>query len=213
MSTQLLGTHTSLVAHPNLVARILEVPDKYLCFCELAPSRLCMRGPGSPFSPELVRTRVGLFSCLVWQAITFGTLFAATSPMIFTSSENFNNVRNALGPKPDEYFCDKGAYGVSNPCRKCELAESYWEALVDGKWEIFVGDRVVPFMECYQWLMGGKPKWFAQLGSLAAYLLTVDLLYSGVIEVASEEEMALIIRDINKGAVSALERLCLITPR
>lgn len=88
--------------------------------------------------------------------ITFSTVFAADGPMVFTSGHNFDAICSATG-KTEEYFCDKGAYGVSNP---------FWTA----------AGRIISFIECWHFFLSGhNPSLFSQLGLLASYLLTVDL--------------------------------------
>jgi hypothetical protein len=64
--------------------------------------------------------------------------------------------------------------------------------------------------------LGKKPPLFPQLGPLSAYLLTADLYYAGVAAAPTLDDMdhmVTIIHTINKGAIAALEILCLISPR
>ena len=114
------------------------------------------------------------------------------------------------------YFCDQRAYGTVNPSRKVGLAKTYWETLAGGKWTEFVGDRIVSFMECYDFFTAGRsPPHFPQLGPLASYLLAADFSYCHpkVVDSPTLSEMAFLIRSFNKGAVSGLETLGFITPR
>lgn len=212
---QLNRTVASTLPHmERLASRLKSNPDKFLMFRELAPSRTRARSLEGPFTPRLVRTTMGIFSALVWRGITFGTEFAAVGDMVFRSADHFDSIRTALR-KPEKYFCDQRAYGTLNPSRSTDLAHNYWDSLKGGVWENLVGTSgQIPFMDCWQFFLSGrKPPLFPQLGLLAAYLLTADLFYAGVVVEPTMEEMAVIIREMNKGAVAALERLRLIAPR
>lgn len=190
--------------------------DKLLPFREHAPSRHRIRGSEGPFTAAYARTTPGAYSAAVWRGVTFGTSFSMNNRMVFTSYDDFKSACKDAGAQEKSYFCDKGAYGPSNPMRKIELAELYWKTLATGKWTDFVDDRIVPFMECYQFFMAGQtPPDFPQLGILASYLLTADFSYCHpkVVESPTLQEMASLIRSLNKGAISALENLGFITPR
>ena len=200
-------------ANPSPIQIIRDNPDKYNPFWELALSRSRLKSPGGPYSEEHVRTTTGIFSAIVWRAITFGTQFAMEGPTVFTSYKDFDQKRKAMGKKGKTYFCDMSAYGSCNPRRCIENAKTYWKSLRDGKWEAFVGTRKIGFMDCYNFFLCPKgPNLFPQLGPLSAYLLTADLSYSGVAEPPTLEEICDTIRDLNKGAASALRKMRLIPP-
>ena len=199
--------------HPKLLARLKSSPDKFLAFRELAPSRQRARSSKGPFTETVIRTTAGIFSALVWRGITFGTEFAAKGCMVFESADHFDKIRTE-SRKPESYFCDRAAYGRTNPGRKTALAQIYWKALQGGIWEKFVGDRILNFMECWLFFTSGhKASPFPHLGRLGAYLLTADLHYAGVVAAPTIDKLVIIIRNLNKGAVEALERLRLISPR
>jgi hypothetical protein len=198
-------------ASPKLIKIIQDRPDKFNPFRELAPSRACMRRAGGPYSEEHVRTTGGIFSAIVWRAITFGTPFAVEGPRVFTSCDDFDLKRKATGVKDKRYFCDMSAYGSCNPKRRVENARIYWQSLRDGKWEAFVGTSKIGFKECYDFFLCPKgPNLFPQLGALTAYLLTADLTYSGVVEPPTLDEICDTICDLNKGAANALRKMRLI---
>jgi hypothetical protein len=135
-------------------------------------------------------------------------------PMIFDSFADFQSKCAAEGNQPKEYFCDPGAYGARNPKRTVELASIYWEALADGKWERFINTCIAPFLECFNFIRcPASRKSFPQIGPLAAYLLTADMSYSGIVSPPSLDDITTVVYDINKGAASALEKLGLVTPR
>jgi len=203
-------------ANTKLKTAIAAIPNKLMPFREHAPSRLRIRGNNGPFSAAYARTTAGAYSAVVWRGITFGTLFSMNNRMVFTSYDDFKSACMEADRQDARYFCDKGAYGQSNPMRDIELAKAYWKTLADGKWKGFVKDRIVPFLECYHFFMAGKtPPDFPQLGPLASYLLTADFSYCEpkVVESPTQGEMAVVIQLLNKGAIAGLENLGFITPR
>jgi hypothetical protein len=200
----------------ELMKKIDRIPDKLIPFREHAPSRLRIRGDNGPFSMAYARTTEGAYSAVVWRGVTFATPFSVNNRMVFTSYEDFQLARREAGKHDMSYFCDKAAYGTSNPMCTIQLAETYWDQLAGGKWTNFVRDRIVPFIECYDFFKAGRcPPDFPQLGPLASYLLAADYSYCcpKVVEAPNLSEMAFIIRSLNKGAISGLEELGFLTPR
>ena len=200
----------------TLKKAIDAMPDKLMPFREHAPSRLRIRGDNGPFTATYARTTAGAYSAVVWRGITFATPFSMNNRMVFTSYEDFNLACREAGKQGEAYFCDKGAYGQSNPLRMIEHAETYWKTLANGKWTEFVTERIVPFVECYDFFMAGHhPPDFPQLGPLASYLLASDFSYCRpkVVESPTLPEMAIFIHSFNKGAIAGLENLGFITPR
>ena len=193
-----------------------KFPDKLIPFREQAPSRLRLRGEDGPFSKEYARTTKGAYSAAVWRGVTYATPFSILNRMVFTSYDDFELARMEAGSQDEGYFCDKAAYGTFNPVRTVKLAEDYWKTLAAGKWPKFVGDRIVPFTECFNFFTAGKsPPDFPQLGPLASYLLAADFSYCRpkVVDSPTLSEMAILIHSFNKGAVSGLESAGFIPPR
>ena len=190
--------------------------DKLMPFREHGPSRLRIRGSEGPFTAEYARTTAGAYSAAVWRGVTFATPFSLKNRMIFTSYDDFKLACREAGKQETSYFCDRGAYGQTNPKRNIELAEIYWRTLSTGKWTTFVKDRTVPFIECYKFFMDGYlPPDFPQLGPLASYLLAADFTYCSpkVVEPPTLPELASLICSFNKGAVAGLETIGFIIPR
>jgi len=76
--------------------------------------------------------------------------------MVFTLYDNFKLACMEADRQDTQYFCDKGAYGQSNPMCNIKLAKAYWKTLADGKWKEIVKDQIVLFLECYHFFMAGK---------------------------------------------------------
>ena len=207
----------------SLITMFTKFGDKSIPFRELAPGRSRFRGPNGPFAPDVVRTTKGIFSALVWRGITFTAPFSLdqNASMVFDSTVHFDQqrTRKPHKGKPARFFCNTAAYGVHNPLRNVELAHTYWASLKGNVWPDFVRDRVVPFKECYSFFRSQveagastAPK-FPNIGPLTSYLLTADLVYAGVVERPSIQDVAWIIREVNKGPIAALESLGLVNIR
>ena len=207
----------------SLVTMFTGSGDKSIPFRELAPGRSRFKSPEGPFAPNVVRTTEGIFSALVWRGITFAAPFSLdnTIPMVFNSAFHFDQecTKESHNGKPASFFCDPAAYGVHNPQRMVSLAQSYWASLKGDIWPDFVRNRIVPFKECYSFfrtrVKAGTttvPR-FPNIGPLTSYLITADLFYSGVVERPSVQDIAWIIKEVNKGPVAALEGLGLVTLR
>lgn len=191
--------------------------DQFLPFREHATSRIRFKSPDGPFHEGVVRTRSGLFSALIWRGITFATRFSVERKMVFHSLEEFQDeLFDVSQSNPDpSYVCNKCAYGVYNASRSPTLAEDYWEATGKHDWSSYVKGHTVPFTNCYQEFFrpGKSPVQFPQIGLLAAYLLTVDYAYAGIVDFPTLDEVSRMVRFINRGAVSGLEHLGLIKRR
>lgn len=209
---------TSIVNPTNLQSSVLHDMDKLIPFRERAPSRTLMQQDLSPFSQSMARTRKGLFSALSWRGITYHTTFSLETSPVFDDIDDWNARLIAMEHRPNElslsnpesYFCDMAAYGRSNPHRKVELADAYWEASDSTVWTAMTGSGVIPFAEGYKFFTSTRPNRFAQIGTLAGYLLTADFVYAGVIAKPTLDEIGDMVYVINKGAVAGLVKLGLI---
>jgi hypothetical protein len=196
---------------------MLANPDRLLPFREHAPSRIRSKSEDGPFHNSVARTRSGLFSALIWRGITFTAPFSLERKMVFHSLQEFRDEVHDVrcSQKDTAYICNKRAYGVYNKYRSPERAQDYWEATGEHDWSNYVKNNTVPFTECYQEFFrpGKAPVRFPQIGLLAAYLLTVDYVYARIVDPPTLDEIADVVRSINRGAASGLERLGLIGAR
>lgn len=190
-------------------------PDHLLPFREHAPTRLRFSGDNSPFSPNVVRTREGLFSALIMRGITFNTEFSRSGPMMFNDVSEWNAVVEKHSDLPISYMVNASAYGSCNPHRHTKLAAGYWDATIFPQpWTEFVKEGPVSFLSCYKFFLASRPtKRFMEIGTLTAYLLTADYVYAGVVVDPSIEDLAELVSKINRGAVRGLEILGLIPER
>ena len=148
-----------------------------------------------------MQTCTGIFSSAVFRGITFGTDFSRSGPVTFDSLDNWNSATEGLSV---EKYCCQSAYGQCNPGRVPALAESYWTTATKGEWEaLFQSTPQVPFLNGYDFLLSNR---FPQLGPLGAYLLAADYAYAGAFAWPSSDDISAVIRSINKGAASGLQR-------
>ena len=201
------------IINPKLPEQLQTMTDKLLPFRECAPSRSRIRGDDGPFGNAVIQTTEGVFSALIWRGITYSTPFSMRGRMTFKSVEDFRQARDEFPNESDDFFCDPCAYGQHNKGRNLSLAPLYMKGLKNNAWPNFVQDKTlpVPFMEALKFFQNSAK--FPSLGPLGAYLLTADYSYTNVVATPTSEEVAMILRDINKGAVSAFEVLKLIPPR
>lgn len=190
-------------------------PDHLLPFREHAPTRHRFSGDNSPFSPDVVRTREGLFSALIMRGITFNTEFSRTGPMMFNNLSEWDAVVDKHSDLPISYMVNSSAYGTCISGRNTDLAAGYWDAtILPQPWTEFMKKSPVSFMSCYQFFLASHPtKRFMEIGTLTAYLLTADYVYAGVVVEPSMEDLAELVSKINRGAVHGLELLHMIPER
>jgi hypothetical protein len=145
-----------------------------------------------PFSPNVRHTQSGIFSAMIWRAITFASPFSFKHQMVFLNLRQFTHLVVVVSLREgSEYFCDSLAYGTKNPQRPPNLAPIYWEATGSHDWQAYTAKGLVPFMSCYKKYLhpSESPARFPQLGRLTAYLLTADYVYAGVVEMPTLDEI------------------------
>ncbi|KAJ7127687.1 hypothetical protein C8R44DRAFT_873501 [Mycena epipterygia] len=206
------------IARPTLLqAAVSDKPDFLLPFREHGPSRIHSRGPTRAFDPTHAATKAGLFSGLVFRAVTFASPFGLQSTITFFRDPADWNMACANFPAPPaNFFCNPWAYSKRKSKRDTSLVDLHWNALnTPGcpDWEHHTAKLNYAFLDCYEFLSGGTPTRFKEVGKLAGFLLAADFVYAGVVVPPTVDEVGRIIRDLNKGGVRALELMHLITPR
>ena len=150
---------------------MIDELDRFLPFREHAPGRVRSKSKDGPFDTNIVCTRSGFFSALIWRGITFTTLFSLERKMVFHDLQEFqvevNEVRRSQADST--YICNQKAYGVYNKFRSPELAEDYWKATGDHDWSSYVRENLVSFTDCYQQFLkpGKTPVRFPQVRLIA----------------------------------------------
>ncbi|KAJ7749766.1 hypothetical protein B0H14DRAFT_3603517 [Mycena olivaceomarginata] len=195
-----IGSPTDLQAYVN--TRL----DFLLPFREHGPSRISSRGPMAAFDPSHSKTRAGLFSGLIFEAVkTF-----------FMDVNDWNVECEKFPGKSSEFFCNPWAYSKRKANRTVCLVAEYWDALMVSDcpdWEANTADGTYTFRASYDFLRKTGPTRFREIGSLAGFLLAADFCYAGAVALPTTQEVGKIIREINKGGVRGLELLGLVGER
>lgn len=196
---------------------VANSPDKLMPFRESTPGGKRAFGVEGPFSSKSIATKEGLFSALIWRGITFGTRFSVEQPMIFRSIEEWHTKLLDLEDRslPSHYFCDQKAYGLTNPNRGIQHADSYWNAAGVLFASTLSQEGPAPFLPAFKRFMSDKikPKVLPQFGPQGCYMLAADYARAGLLSMPSFDELGEIIRYVNGGAAAGLEILGLIQPR
>ncbi|KAI0730681.1 hypothetical protein C8Q76DRAFT_690725 [Earliella scabrosa] len=219
------------IAHPTALQQtVLQRPDHYLPFREIAICRQRASGPGGPYHPDL-RDSPGAFpSWLIFRALLFdspvmkertrGYFQDHDAWKAFLAAEGYNaNDKTSLN-----HFFNVTCYGTpQNPRQQCgtQYAQEYFEA--EPLWTQLLREhdgKPIPFLTFFFWTLGqrmknrdehGKPRLqklpnikFNLVGKLTGYLLAADLVYTGKVQRPTPQEVAMIIRWNAIGSLRAL---------
>ncbi|EKM51259.1 uncharacterized protein PHACADRAFT_32253 [Phanerochaete carnosa HHB-10118-sp] len=108
-------------------------------------------------------------------------------------------------------------YGTANKHRNTNIVPDLWNA--SDSWESKVGNfrqgnKFSP-VQFFKFLLGcNKPHHvvkFKNIGPLTAYLLTADYIQASLVHMPNINEMAEIAHSINRGAISILQALVLLS--
>ncbi|KAF6742410.1 hypothetical protein DFP72DRAFT_1081947 [Ephemerocybe angulata] len=202
------------IPKPKFYQLLLEDSDFYLPIREKAFSRIRSRSEIGPYREGVINTASGLFSAVVWRAITFRSRFSKTHRMHFTSSDDLQRLVDDIVDKQqdvsEQFFCDKRAYGQPT-ARALNFHRAYWDAASNMNWEGFVLSKPT-FSETVDYFKSGRQlgpnkQLFPQLGDLGRLTLVGDLAYAGVCAMPTNAELADAIVELNTGATGGLRAL------
>ncbi len=71
------------------------------------------------------------------------------------------------------------------------------------------------WLDVYRWLLGGSrylktatsPCSLPQIGELTAFLIAADIAYTGLIEMPSPHDVGIVIKELKKGPLHAMQKL------
>ncbi|KAF6744864.1 hypothetical protein DFP72DRAFT_1078071 [Ephemerocybe angulata] len=198
-------------------------PDFYLPLREKAPSRVRSRSELGPYRQGVIETPSGIFSAVVWRAITFRSAFSAEH-MLFQNSDELqalvdklveeqSDIRKNHTSASQPFFCNKAAYGQPTG-RALKYHTTYWETVENLNWNAFATSKpsfrqVLEYFGPVRQLGLNQP--FPQLGDLGRLTLAGDLVYAGICEMPTTKEMAEAIVELNSGATAGLKALQYMT--
>ncbi|KAF6764197.1 hypothetical protein DFP72DRAFT_799814 [Ephemerocybe angulata] len=201
-------------------------PDFYLPLREMAPSRVRSRSEHGPYRQGVIETPSGIFSAVVWRAITFRSAFSAEYMLFENSDELQALVDTLVEERPDvranntsasesqPFFCNKAAYGQPSG-RALKYHTTYWETVENLNWNAFATSEP-SFRQVLEYFrparqLGSTKQLFPQLGDLGRLTLAGDLVYAGICEMPTTKEMAEAIVELNSGATAGLKALQYMT--
>ncbi|KAF8161995.1 hypothetical protein BJ912DRAFT_1150789 [Pholiota molesta] len=186
-------------------------PERYSPFREQTPSRERMKGADGPFSQDRIKTIPGIFSAILWRAVSFRTPFALNEQTVF---EDINEFEDLIAQIPDrEYYCNMAAYGTPDAKRGAINAKIYWDSLNKSSWLEYCKSEDHTFKDTLDFFIRGNPKPYPHLGQIGAFQLVVDLTYSSRLHPTPDTEcIATCIHTINSGSMNGIVYLRGITP-
>lgn len=197
---------------------LLDNLDFLLPQRELAP---CRRAVSPQFTRDIMKTPNGLFSILIFRLIAYRTQPFLTMPdlerrVVFNSLEDWEiyleQLKERFGEQPLDCYCNWRAFeGQTQTGRVLENAALYWDVAEHCAWsKHFVGNNQLLFKECMKVLSKLKTsdkKGVPQLGPLAQFFITDDLVYAGLVTLPTPEELAPYLQKLNAGGVKGLRML------
>ena len=167
---------------------------------------------------SFMRTRPGFFTALVFRNILFNSEAFLNCPPTLSKfqfstfdewTEYTDNIRLHFQGRPVSFFCNPSALGQPISERTIDKASHFWEVSLACEWP---EDWPLKFAEMYDLLSRIKDDLrLPGCGPLGLYLLCADMVRYGMVERPSLDEMADVIFNLRKGALSGLELLGYIT--
>jgi hypothetical protein len=189
-------------ASPVQQAMITD-PDYRLPFRECIPSLQRMRELGGPYHGDMPRTTRGLFSSIIWRAVTLRSSFADLEQMVFNDLAEWKAYIEGISDK--KYMYKANAYGTATQ-RHPDKVDGYWKPVCALHWESRLQHGPsLTFMDLFNLLHPinrSEPRPFNQLGPLGAMHVTSDLAHCGIVPVASNSDIGRCMEMIGAGSAS-----------
>jgi hypothetical protein len=185
---------------------IMDDPDSRLPFRECIPSLRRMRELGGPYHGDTPRTTEGLFSSIIWRAVTLRTSFADLEQMVFNDLPEWTAyIKDIKAISGKSYMCKANAYGTATQ-RHPDKVDGYWESVCALNWESRLQHGPsMTFMDLFNLLHPinrSEPRPFNQLGPLGAMHLTSDLAHCGIVSTASNSDIGKCMEMIGAGSAN-----------
>jgi len=174
----------------DLQIQLLDTPARFSPFRKQNPEWCQMLGPDGPYFGDRIQTKGGLFSALVWRALTAGTSLALNGPALFADDGVFQETVQDL-PQSD-YVRRQWLRDSSKPSRSVLLASTYWANIDAQDWTQYVSGGDNDFWDTFKRLHNTQKKSqiFPHLGAVGAFELCADIGYLGYYDPPSIEHTA-----------------------
>ncbi|KAL0570957.1 hypothetical protein V5O48_010997 [Marasmius crinis-equi] len=193
------------------ISRVKQNVDKLLPFRDLARSRSLILADNGPFSPNMLRTREGMFSALMFRGLLFNTKYLADprNPCVFRNLTDWNiameRARSNVDDIQESYFCDKNAYGSCAKDRVLDNATAYWKASNNPELNSWLlGEETFTFERLFSHLQ--RPE-FPAFGKLTSFLLAADYATAGAVPMPSAHEVGCVIYKVGLGSLQGMKRM------
>lgn len=182
---------------------IMDDPDFKSPFRECIPSLRRMRERGGPYHGDTPRTTAGLFSSIIWRAVTLRTPFADLEQMVFNDLAEWNTYIKEISDL--RYIYNPNAFGSASG-RNPQYIAGYWKSACALKWESRLQDGPpMSYMDLFDLLhpiKRSEPRPFHQLGPIAAMHVASDLAHCGIVPLATNSEIGRIMAIIGSGSAA-----------
>ncbi len=202
-------------ASPNAVQQwALDDLDYRLPFRQHAPETISARAPDSFAHPAIIHSPGALASLWFARGVTYRAPFSRDyrAGRLFPDFAAWEAKcaavvaeKGLVDGEDSKYFCNITAYGAPSHDRKEENFKVYFEK--EAEWRVhFPKGQPVPYVTAQTWMCKHLPG----VGKLTSALCASDLVYSGLVEMPSVEEMGNLVCRIGAGAVKGLVALRLV---
>lgn len=190
------GTQASL-----LQKFILSDQNKNCPFRDCTEDFARMTGRDGPYFGDTITTEAGIYSAVLWRAITLRTTFSEVERALFEDHTDWNKNKQAM-PNISSYISRPNALGTATR-RHPRYASKDWDSILKLNWLQFCQEPH-SFKEIYELfhpVSKQTPQPFEQLGPLGTLQLMGDLVKCGVAPPASNADIGWCMQLINSGSV------------
>ncbi|KAF9470199.1 hypothetical protein BDN70DRAFT_939938 [Pholiota conissans] len=205
---QSVDVYSGNYTEPTILQRMQIIsPEQHYPFREQLSARKRMMSMGGPFHTNNIRTLPGIFSAIIWRAITYRTEFSEAEKMLFVNIDDWNATVSKIPSAVTGYICNKAAYGSTNPGRSEKLVPVYWKQVQNLEWEAYCRrEETTTFQDTMRLFSGRNDNPFPHLGLLGAFDLVVDLTYcsKAIHSLPTNMTVAECIFKINRGSMNGV---------
>ena len=196
----------------DIQAKALEDPDFYSPFRQLAPQVLKVSNPNGFLHPTMINMDGAIASLWSWRGVFYRSQYSKSDDyrMFFRSAVEWEQHRIQLesragGTLSANYFCTLQAYGTASANRSPSNIPRYFQ--MEKEWRevlsaLPAGQTKLDYRTAFKFTQ--EQRRLPGVGRLTGMLVTSDLVYAGIVQMPTEEELGLLISHLSMGALSAV---------